>query len=99
DRFPQAEVPGFNDGPLLDQWRASRWLPCRALAAWEAKPYAQAKSDPPDLVLKLCVTPEVALGRRPEMSLGEIRRRVQLVRALTFEGSQVAEIATDGSPA
>ena len=49
DRFPQAEIPGFNDGALLTHLRASRWAVCRALAAWEAVPYRQWALDPPDL--------------------------------------------------
>ncbi|NIX78089.1 hypothetical protein [Microvirga terricola] len=96
DRFAQADIPGFNDGPLLAHWRRSRWRICRALAVWEAKPYADAKLDPPDLVIKLNVTPEVALGRRPEMSLEEIRRRVQAVQSFRFqEPARVVEIGTD----
>jgi hypothetical protein len=96
DRFAQAEIPGFNDGPLLTHWRDSSWGICRALAAWEARPHTETKLDPPDLVMKLNVTPEVALIRRPEMSLEEIRRRVQAVKSLHFpEPARVVEIGTD----
>ena len=82
DRLPQAEISGFNDGPLLARWREHSWRLCRALATWEARPYTEVALDPPDLVIKLMVTPEVALARRPEMTLDELRRRVLAVQSL-----------------
>jgi hypothetical protein len=98
DRFAQAQVPGFNDGPLLAHWRKHSWRICRALAAWEAKPYAEVALDPPDLVIKLRVSPEVALMRRPEMSLEEVRRRVWAVRSLQFPvTTKVVELNADVS--
>ncbi|WP_445503116.1 hypothetical protein [Microvirga sp. G4-2] len=96
DRFAQADIPGFNDGPLLTYWRHSPWWICRTLATWEEKPHRETKFNPPDLVLKLNVTPEVALTRRPEMSLNEIQRRVQAVQSLRFpDSAKVIEIGTD----
>ena len=93
DRYPQADFPGFNDGPLLDHLHASRWRICRAAAAWEARPYVGAGQDPPDLIVKLLASPEVALTRRPEMAIEEIRRRVDGVRNLRFAApATVAEI-------
>jgi thymidylate kinase len=67
DRYPQNQIMGFADGPLLDRWQYARspWL--RMLARWEATPYAWAQAHAPDLVLKLRVTPGVAVRRKPEM--------------------------------
>ena len=85
DRFPQTEIPGFNDGPLLAHWRGHPSGLCRALAAWEARPYVEAaSSSTPDLVMKLAVTPIVALARRPEMSFDEVVRRVRAVHRLRY---------------
>jgi len=84
DRFPQTHFPGFNDGPLLAQWHDHRWRSCRAMAAWEATPYAAADQMSPELVIKLTTTPEVALQRRPEMNLRELQRRVKAVREFRF---------------
>lgn len=96
DRYAQADFPGFNDGPLLHHLAGSRWRLARALAAWEARPYADAGTAPPDLVLKLLAAPEVALSRRPEMSIEEIRRRLQAVERLRFAApARVAEIRSD----
>jgi hypothetical protein len=93
DRYPQAECPGFNDGPLLPDLSGSRWRFCRAMAAWEARPYAEARLALPDLVVKLVVPADVALGRRPEMSIAEVRRRIEAVAKLTFpESTRVLEV-------
>jgi thymidylate kinase len=82
DRYPQNEIMGFNDGPLLDGWLAhrSRWR--RALARWERQPYAWAQRRPPDLVIKLRVTAAVALARKPDMTPDEVRRRIAAVDSL-----------------
>jgi hypothetical protein len=96
DRFVQNEVLGFNDGPLLAHWREHPWRVCRALAAWEAKPYAEPALDPPELVIKLIVTPAVAVGRRPEMSLEAVAKRVRAVRSLPFpRTTRVVELSAD----
>jgi hypothetical protein len=96
DRFPQADILGFNDGPLLSHWRKHPWRLCRACAAWEAKPYAAMSRDPPDLVIKLAVSPAMALTRRPEMSLEQALERVRAVRIMTFPPpTRVAEIDAD----
>jgi len=84
DRYPQNQVAGFNDGPLLANWvdRRSRFL--RTIAQWEGIPYRAAETYPPDLVIKLEVTPKVALQRKPDMCIEEIRRRVETVRGLRY---------------
>jgi thymidylate kinase len=84
DRFPQAQVMGFNDGPLLNHWAGRPGALRKALARWEAQPYTHACFDPPDLVIKLKVTPEVAVERKPEMTLPEVRRRSEAVQSLRF---------------
>jgi thymidylate kinase len=96
DRYAQAEFPGFNDGPLLHDFGASRWRLCRAMAAWEARPYTEARLSPPDLVIKLVVSDDIALSRRPEMSIAEVRRRIDAISRLTFPNRvRVAEIKND----
>jgi hypothetical protein len=84
DRWPQNEIPGFNDGPLLGAWQQSpsRWR--RALARWERVPYRWAEMHPPDLVVKLIASEDVALRRKPDMARAEVARRIEAVRALRF---------------
>ena len=96
DRYPQAQVPGFNDGPLRARWLEHPWAPARARARWEAAPYEWAARHPPDLVIKLLVSPGVTLRRKPGMRVEDVRRRVDAVRSLTFlEPAHVVEIDAD----
>ncbi len=96
DRFAQNQIDGFNDGKLLGLLAKSQSGFARALAAFEAKPYQDALLDPPDLVIKLIASPEMALSRRPEMARQEIERRIAAVRSLTFpDHTRVAEIDAD----
>ncbi len=85
DRYPQNEIVGFNDGPLLTRLTAvPLWLRRREAAA-----YTLANRLPPDLVIKLMVTPETAARREPNMSPEVIRQRIGELGRLTFPGARV----------
>ena len=99
DRFPQSDVTGFNDGPLLAHWQRHPWRVCRWLAAWEAQPYATAVRTCPDLVLRLTIDPAAARQRRPEMNLAELERRVAAVQSINFVGTTtVVDIKAEKAP-
>jgi len=96
DRYPQNQIMGFNDGPLLSHLRLHRFAIVRSLARWESFPYGASETTPPDLVIKLHVTQETALRRKPDMEPAEVARRIQAVRVLHFAPSaQVADIDAD----
>lgn len=95
DRWPQDEIHGFNDGPLLTAWSEHRWRLCRALAAWERVPYRTAAQRPPDLLIKLRVSAEVALHRKPDMSAAEVARRIAAVDALRCGGAPTITVDAD----
>lgn len=96
DRYPQAQFTGFNDGPLLANLAQSSNGLLRRLAEWEARPYVWADEHPPDLVLRLDVSPEVAEQRKPETGTEEIVRRVRAVRALRYgHGAVVFNVDAD----
>ena len=84
DRYPQNEIAGYNDGPLLTAWESSANPLRRALARWERRPYEWAHLHPPDLVVKLLVGSPVAAARKPDMSTTEIERRIAAVATLAF---------------
>jgi len=84
DRYPQNEVPGVNDGPLLARWLARRGGLLRRLAAWEGRPYAWAHGHPPDLIIRLRVSEAVARARRPRADAASLRTRRAAVERLTF---------------
>jgi thymidylate kinase len=84
DRYPQSQVMGFGDGPLLSHWHNHPWKINRILAQWEATPYRMAELYPPDLVIKLHVTPEIGLQRKADASIEEYKRRVEAVKRLQY---------------
>jgi thymidylate kinase len=88
DRYPQNEISQFNDGPLL--WRIG-WAPAW-LRRWETRTYALAQRLPPDLVIKLIVTPETAGRREPDMDPAVIRERITTIPQLTFSAPRVVSI-------
>lgn len=95
DRYPQNQVMGNNDGPLLSHWADSRLPPKRAIAAWEARPYEWAEKNPPDLIVKLDVDPEVALERTDATDVEELRTKTRIVEGLEFERSE--NVSIDGN--
>ena len=88
DRYPQNEIHGFNDGPLLTRlaWAPS-WL-----RRWEASTYALAQRLPPDLVIKLIVTPETTARREPDMDPTVVERRIEAIPRLAFPGAHIVSI-------
>jgi thymidylate kinase len=84
DRYPQNQIMGFNDGPLLSHWHNHRIKLIRRIAEWEAAPYRWAEVYPPDLVIKLYVAPEVALQRKPDTGVGEVERRTKAIREILY---------------
>jgi thymidylate kinase len=97
DRFPQTQVDGVNDGPLLWRWRASTSRLKRALARWEDRIYNMAANVSPDVVVRLLVTPETAAARRPDDDARELAFRTQLVRDLRFNNARYGVIDIDAN--
>lgn len=96
DRYPQAQVLGFNDGPLLSRYAEHHNRLLRWLARHEAAPYQWAERYPPDLVIRLNVTPAVAVERKPEMSLAEVERRTRAVQSIALPPqTQVVDVDAD----
>jgi AAA domain len=92
DRYPQVQVEGRNDGPLLGRWRRSENLVLRRLGEWEARPYAEAARVGPDVVLRLNVDDATAASRRPGLDPGYLSDRIRLVRSLRFDGAKLVEL-------
>jgi hypothetical protein len=85
DRYPQNEILGFNDGPLLTRLTVGpHWL-----RRFEGAAYALARRLPPDLVIKLVVTTETAARREPEMDPAIIPGRIEALQRLEFPGARV----------
>ena len=85
DRYPQNQILGFNDGPLLTRLTVvPHWL-----RRFERAAYDLARRLPPDLVIKLVVTPETAARREPEMDPAIIRERIAALQQLELPGARV----------
>lgn len=93
DRYPQTEIAGFNDGPLLHEWTGHPSRLLRFLARWERSCYTRFAAYPPDLAFKLSVSAEEAQRRKPEADLAELRRRIDAVARIPFnDGTRVVEL-------
>lgn len=79
DRYPQTEYNGFGDGPLLSKYCYSdNWF-LRKLAEKEYEIYLSFAKNPPDLFLKLVVPTEIAINRKPEMTVKEINEKREAI--------------------
>lgn len=88
DRYPQNEIAGFNEGPLIPRLTGvPLWL-----RRFESRAYSLAQRLPPDLVIKLIVPPEVCARREPDMDRTVIMQRIAAIPRLTFSGARVVSI-------
>jgi hypothetical protein len=96
DRYPQAQIMGLGDGPLLSTWANHPWRLFRTAARRELEAYRAMEAVAPDLVVKLHVSPEVSAGRKQDMPPESLARRADTVRAVGFEAStRVVEVDAD----
>ncbi len=89
DRYPQNQIMGYSDGPLLDHLSDSSSRLLRFLARRERAVYRSANEYPPELVVKLDVSPEVAIDRKPEMSIEQFEKRAAAIESLDFDTNVV----------
>lgn len=95
DRYPQQQICGINDGPLLAEWILSKNPVKKAAANWEKKIYSLADIYYPDLVLMLNPPPETAHARKPEASLEAIKKKSMLLKELKYHNNtRIYEINT-----
>lgn len=92
DRYPQTEISGYSDGPLLGRYIKNKGLYGIA-ARYERIIYESARINAPDLFLKLIVPTEVAIARKPEMTAEEIDNKKAAVRAM-YTNCNCVEIDT-----
>jgi thymidylate kinase len=95
DRYPQAQVMGMGDGPLLAQWSARRGV-LGAAARWELGVYRRLETVAPDLVIKLHVSPEVSARRKQDGAVESLAQRAETVHSISFPpGTRVVDLNAD----
>lgn len=89
DRYPQTQITGFNDGPLLSEWLGSDLKIMQKIAKWEYNIYEMSKKYQPDVVIKLVVSKEVALNRKPETPEIMVEKKIQAIERISFDNDIV----------
>ncbi len=90
DRYPQQEVPGLHDGPILAGRATSPRV--AAIQADERAIYAEMAAYVPTLVIRLHIDVDTVMARKPDHDRALITRKVETVPLLTFNGAPVADI-------
>ncbi|MXP25414.1 nucleoside triphosphate hydrolase [Altererythrobacter indicus] len=93
DRFPQLSTPGPMDG--LGLANAKRGGAVALLARKERQSYEAMVANRPDLVLRLNVSLEVALARKPDHRPSSLARKVNDVPKLSFGAAPIVDINAD----
>lgn len=83
DRYPQSSHPGCGDGPLLNKYIDGKGLFSK-IAKWENNIYKIFSENTPDLTIKLMVPTEVAISRKPEMTVEEIETKKKIIEELNI---------------
>lgn len=92
DRFPQSQCAG-NDGPWLGHWLDSTSWARRMVARTELEAIQYVERLRPALAIKLRVTREVALQRKPETPPAVLDSRLQALELVRFaEETRVVEL-------
>lgn len=90
DRYPQIEVPGLHDGPILAGIATTSRL--AAMQAEERALYAQMAAYKPTLVIRLHVDVDTVMARKPDHDRALIARKVETVPLLAFNGAPIVDI-------
>jgi hypothetical protein len=90
DRYPQQEVPGLHDGPILAGRATSPRL--AAIQAEERALYAEMAAYVPTLVIRLHVDVDTVMARKPDHDRALITRKVETVPLLTMGGAPIVDI-------
>lgn len=92
DRYPQAEMPGFNfDGPQLAKTASGNWW-VRNLRAREVRLYEWMAASVPVLVIRLNVDAETAHARKPDHKLASLREKIAGWPHLRFNGARILDL-------
>lgn len=90
DRFPQIERPGPMDGLGLGNARPTGLV--GMLARSERRKFAAMVAHRPDLAIRLNVSLDVALARKPDHLTATLAPKIADLSHLTFQGAPIVDI-------
>lgn len=90
DRYPQVEIPGLHDGPILAGQATSPVL--KAMQAEERALYSDMASYVPTLVIRLIVDFDTAMARKADHEPALIARKIDTIGALNFNHAPLVEL-------
>ncbi|MEE8662283.1 MAG: nucleoside triphosphate hydrolase [Acetobacter sp.] len=93
DRFPQMEVPGPMDGCGL--YKVTGGGLKGLLARSERQLFARMVACKPDLIIRLNVSLDVAIARKPDHKPDNLARKINDLSNITFKGVNMLEINAD----
>lgn len=98
DRYPQIQYYGINDGPKIRINVYNRInsrilkLVIELLCKWEENSIKRATLKQPDIVIKLLLSPEESIRRKPFEKYENVKQKHEIIKNLKFEKSSVYEI-------
>jgi len=90
DRYPQLEVAGLHDGPILAAKPADERV--AELRRRERAMYAGMAIWVPTLVIRLNVDVDTVMARKPDHDRALIERKVETVPLLKFNGAPIVDL-------
>jgi hypothetical protein len=90
DRYPQIEVPGLHDGPILAGKAGSAAV--AQIQQRERALYAGMAIWVPTLVIRLNVDVDTVMARKPDHDRALIQRKVETVPLLKFNGAPIVDL-------
>ena len=86
DRFPQNQVMNINDGPVLQKYSSSSNFLLRSCSKLEAKKYAYAEANSPQVVFKLITDVQTSQFRKPNQTPQEVLKvKIDSFKVIRFD--------------
>jgi len=92
DRYPQAEVTGFNvDGTGLDTTLTTTWFTTK-LADREKRMYDWMSDHVPRLVIRLNIDAATAHARKPDHKMARLEAKIAIIPNLDFNSATILDL-------
>ena len=92
DRYPQAEVAGFNvDGTGLNVVKSRTWF-AKKLAAREQRMYQWMSDHIPALIIRLNIDAETAHARKPDHKMARLEAKIAVIPHLSFNKATILDL-------